>query len=76
MTGEEITLEYKFTVDSELEPEKFRMAHTVFYETDKVAYSSTFFNQVFICRCHIFVYLVGVFFLYTVFLFYATDKAV
>eukprot|EP00596_Hydrurales_sp_CCMP1899_P007491 CAMPEP_0119041774 /NCGR_PEP_ID=MMETSP1177-20130426/13565_1 /TAXON_ID=2985 /ORGANISM="Ochromonas sp, Strain CCMP1899" /LENGTH=187 /DNA_ID=CAMNT_0007008085 /DNA_START=272 /DNA_END=835 /DNA_ORIENTATION=+ len=43
--GEEITLEYKFTVDTELEPEKFRMAHTVFYETDKVAYSSTFFNQ-------------------------------
>jgi hypothetical protein len=50
-TGEEITLEYKFKVDTELEPEKFRMAHTVFYETDKVAYSTTFFNQVFMCIC-------------------------
>jgi translocon-associated protein subunit alpha len=48
--GEEITLEYKFKVDSELEPEKFRLAHTVFYETDKNAYSTTFFNQVRISR--------------------------
>jgi hypothetical protein len=46
LSGEEITLEYQFKVDSELEPEKFRLAHTVFYESDKRPHSTTFFNQV------------------------------
>lgn len=46
LPGEEITLEYQFKVDSELEPEKFRLAHTVFYETDKRPYTTTFYNQV------------------------------
>ena len=46
ITGEEITLEYQFLVDSELEPEKFRLAHTVFYESDKKQYSTTFYNMV------------------------------
>ena len=46
LLGEEITLEYQFKVDSELEPEKVRLSHTVFYETDKKQHSTTFYNQV------------------------------
>jgi hypothetical protein len=44
--GEEITLEYQFQVHPMLEPVDFTFASVVFYESDELAYSNTFFNQV------------------------------
>jgi hypothetical protein len=44
--GEEITLSYNFQVHSELEPVDYQLAITVFYESDKHSFSTTFFNQV------------------------------
>ena len=44
--AEEITLAYNFTMNKDLEPEKFRIAHTVFYEREQRPFSSTFFNEV------------------------------
>lgn len=44
--GEEITLEYQFQVHPMLEPVDFTFASVVFYESDELMYSNTFFNQV------------------------------
>jgi hypothetical protein len=44
--GEEITLQYPFVIYKEFEPLDYTLAHTVFYESDSEAFSSTFFNQV------------------------------
>jgi len=44
--GEEITLEYQFQVHPMHEPVDFTLSSTVFYESDELLYSSTFFNQV------------------------------
>jgi hypothetical protein len=35
-------------IHPDLEPTAYQLAHTVFYEDDSVAYSTTFFNEV---RC-------------------------
>lgn len=47
--GEEITFEYLFQLHPALEPADFTLAATVFYESDTISYSSTFFNQVASC---------------------------
>jgi translocon-associated protein subunit alpha len=44
--GEEITFNYNFQLHSELEPVDYQLAITVFYESDKQSFSTTFFNQV------------------------------
>ena len=44
--GEEMTLQYQFALHPELDPVEYSLAHTVFYETDTEAFSTTFFNQV------------------------------
>lgn len=44
--GEEITFDYKFQLHTELEPVDYQLAITVFYESDKQSFSTTFFNQV------------------------------
>mmetsp|Transcript_22024 Transcript_22024/g.37152 ORF Transcript_22024/g.37152 Transcript_22024/m.37152 type:complete len:248 (-) Transcript_22024:135-878(-) len=43
--GEEITFKYAFQLHPELEPVDYQLAITVFYETEQMSYSSTFFNQ-------------------------------
>lgn len=45
--GEEVTFNYNFQLHAELEPVDYQLAITVFYESDKHAFSTTFFNQVF-----------------------------
>lgn len=44
--GEEITFDYKFQLHTELEPVDYQLAITIFYESDKQSFSTTFFNQV------------------------------
>lgn len=44
--GEEVTLEYQFQLHPELEPIEYTLAHTVFYESEREAFTSTFVNQV------------------------------
>jgi hypothetical protein len=55
--GEEATLSYDFKLSREHEPEKFKLAHTVFYESEKRGYSSTFFNEVRKCTLLYFLHL-------------------
>jgi len=43
--GEEISFEYQFQLHPNLEPVEYALSHTVFYENDKIGFSSTFFNQ-------------------------------
>jgi hypothetical protein len=50
--GEEVTLQYQFQVHPELEPAEYTLAHTVFYESDREGFSTTFFNQVSSCSVH------------------------
>lgn len=45
--GEEVTLQYQFQVHPELEPVEYFLSHTVFYESERESFSSTFFNQVY-----------------------------
>jgi hypothetical protein len=44
--GEEISLQYLFQLHAELEPIEYQLAITVFYQVDKLTYSTTYFNQV------------------------------
>lgn len=44
--GEEITFNYNFQLHPELEPVDYQLAITIFYESDKQSFSTTFFNQV------------------------------
>lgn len=44
--GEEVTFSYSFPLHPDLEPVDYQLAITVFYESDKMGYSTTFFNQV------------------------------
>ena len=43
--AEEITLAYKFKMSKELEPEKYQLAHTVFYDREDRKFAHTFFNK-------------------------------
>lgn len=43
--AEEITLAYKFALNKELEPEKYQLAHTVFYDREDRKFAHTFFNK-------------------------------
>jgi len=44
-SGEEISLQYLFQLHAELEPIEYQLAITVFYQVDKLTYSTTYFNQ-------------------------------
>ena len=44
--GEELTLQYTFQIHPELEATEYVLSDTVFYENDRGAYATTFFNQV------------------------------
>ncbi len=53
--GEEVTLQYEFLIHPDLETVEYTLAHTVFYQSNKEGFSSTFFNRVrpffFFCCC-------------------------
>jgi translocon-associated protein subunit alpha len=44
--GEEMSFKYTFQLHPDLEPVDYQLAVTVFYESDKQSFSTTFFNQV------------------------------
>jgi translocon-associated protein subunit alpha len=44
--GEEMSFKYNFQLHSDLEPVDYQLAVTVFYQSDKQSFSTTFFNQV------------------------------
>lgn len=43
--GEEISLKYDFQLHTELEPVEYQLVITVFYDSDKESFTSTFFNE-------------------------------
>lgn len=43
--GEEISFKYAFQIHTELEPIDYQLSITVFYESEKGSFSTTFFNQ-------------------------------
>jgi hypothetical protein len=44
--GEEITFQYSFQVHPDLQAADYQLALTVFYDSDRQSFSSTFYNQV------------------------------
>jgi len=43
--GDEATFEYQFQFHPDLQPVDYTLAHTIFYDDNRVGYSTTFFNQ-------------------------------
>ena len=46
--GDEMTFQYEIEVHKDLENAQYNLAHILFYESDRSAFSTTFFNEVII----------------------------